>query len=201
MAMKTYRGYTDSDETSGGPNGPVVVYEDDHLPYKLRQMIVHSPSGMAWGFGGSGPADLALAILADYLGEADAIPAHDRYDPTLERRILDTRAARLHQAFKWQFIAPLDQGAGWALTGAEIDAWLTPQLPEIERAHRERRALALIGHRVELDDGGTVDVMDVDGDGEDLRLIVSPLGESAWFRVELPCVERDIGLLPDDEEE
>ncbi len=142
-----------------------------------------------------------LAILADHLGEADAIPAHERYDHDIETEIQHTRAWMLHQDFKWQFITPLDQGAGWTLTDVEIRDWLTPRLPEIERAHRERRALALIGHRVELDDGGTVDVMDVDGDGEDLRLIVSPLGAGAWFRVELPCVERDIGLLPDDEEE
>jgi hypothetical protein len=197
--MKTYRGYTDQEYA--GPEPAILVHEEDRPAYKLRHLIVHSPSGLSWGFGGSGPADLALAILADYLGEADAIPVHDRYGPTLERRILNTRAARLHQAFKWQFIAPLDQGAGWTLTDTEIRDWLAPRLPEIKRVYRERQALALIGHRVELDDGGTVDVMDVDGDGEDLRLIVSPLSGGAWFRVELPRVARDIGLLPDDEEE
>ena len=29
----------------------------------------HSPSGFEWGYLGSGPAQLALAILCDYLGE------------------------------------------------------------------------------------------------------------------------------------
>ena len=28
----------------------------------------HSPTGFEWGYGGSGPAQLALAILADHLG-------------------------------------------------------------------------------------------------------------------------------------
>jgi len=31
----------------------------------------HSPSGMNWGYGGSGPSQLALAILADFTGSAD----------------------------------------------------------------------------------------------------------------------------------
>ena len=29
----------------------------------------HSPTGFEWGYRGSGPAQLALAILADHLGE------------------------------------------------------------------------------------------------------------------------------------
>jgi hypothetical protein len=32
----------------------------------------HSPSGFAWGYGGSGPAQLALAIAADHLGDDEA---------------------------------------------------------------------------------------------------------------------------------
>jgi hypothetical protein len=193
--MKTYRGYTDQDYA--GPEPAILVYEEDHPAYKLRHLIVHSPSGLAWGFGGSGPADLALAILADLLGEADAIPAHERYDHDIATEIQHTRAWTLHQDFKWRFITPLDQGLGWTITEAAIRDWLAPRLPEIERAHRERQALALIGHRVELDDSGTADVMDVDGD--DLRLIVSPLSGGAWFRVELPRVACDRGLRPDDD--
>lgn len=46
----------------------------------------HSPSGFSWGFGGSGPSQLALAILADALGD-------------------DARALRLYQHFKWRTVA------------------------------------------------------------------------------------------------
>ncbi len=127
--MKAYRGYTDTDETIGGPNGPVIVYEDDCPPYRLPQMIVHSPSGMAWGYSGSGAADLSLSILADYLGEADTIPPHERYDHAIARQIGHTRAWMLHQEFKRRFIASLDQGAGWTITGEQIVAWLTSCLP------------------------------------------------------------------------
>lgn len=62
-----------------------------------------SPSGFAWGYGGSGPGQLALAILADHL--------HD-----------DERALRLYHDFKWRVIGRLDQDAGWKLTRADVSA-------------------------------------------------------------------------------
>src|SRR5512135_81505 len=42
-----------------GPDG-TVVSEDE-----LRHLVKHSPTGFSWGYGGSGPADLALSILRD----------------------------------------------------------------------------------------------------------------------------------------
>ena len=35
-------------------------------------LMNHSPSGLSWGFMGSGPHQLGLAILADALGDDDA---------------------------------------------------------------------------------------------------------------------------------
>jgi Family of unknown function (DUF6166) len=46
----------------------------------------HSPDGFNWGYGGSGPARLALAIL-------------------LEAGLRREEALRLHQDFKWDFVA------------------------------------------------------------------------------------------------
>jgi hypothetical protein len=47
----------------------------------------HSPTGFEFGYGGSGPAQLALAILLDFLdGDAERAVCH-------------------HQAFKWRFVA------------------------------------------------------------------------------------------------
>ncbi len=199
--MKTYRGYTDTDETVGGPNGPALVYEEGRAPYPLRHLIVHSPSGMAWGYGGSGAADLALAVLADHLGEAEAIPAHERYSHPVAGLIKATKAWALHQDFKRHFIAPLDQSAGWTITGAEVAAWLAPCLPKIERAHQERRALALIGRRVRPDDGRTSDVMDVEVEGDELRLVLIVPGYDAWQRVEPARVVQDLGEMPDETDE
>ena len=51
-------------------------------PLDLRlDLFNHSPTGFEWGYGGSGPAQLALAILAERLSD-------------------DAMAVRLHQAFK-----------------------------------------------------------------------------------------------------
>lgn len=49
-------------------------------------LISHSPNGFELGYAGSGPAQLALAILADALKD-------------------DQLAIRLHQRFKFDFIA------------------------------------------------------------------------------------------------
>jgi hypothetical protein len=71
----------------------------------------HSPSGFEWGYGGSGPAQLALAILADHCGN-------------------DEQALNFYQRFKWAIIAELP-GRGWRLTSLEIDAVLHT-LQEVE---------------------------------------------------------------------
>ena len=72
----------------------------------------HSPTGFEWGYGGSGPAQLALAILADFLGD-------------------DRLALELYQAFKWEVIGKLGH-QGWNLTAAEIEDWLALRSVSIE---------------------------------------------------------------------
>jgi hypothetical protein len=46
----------------------------------------HSPDGFAWGYGGSGPAQLALAIMLELTGKAEG-----------------------YQEFKWKVVAGLPQ--------------------------------------------------------------------------------------------
>jgi uncharacterized protein DUF6166 len=60
----------------------------------------HSPTGFEWGYGGSGPAQLALALLADHLGD-------------------DVEAVRLHQEFKRAVVANLSHRS-WILTSLEL---------------------------------------------------------------------------------
>jgi hypothetical protein len=61
----------------------------DLKPLNLRlDLANHSPTGFEWGYGGSGPAQLALAMLADVIGD-------------------DEVALRLHQKFKWKVISRL----------------------------------------------------------------------------------------------
>lgn len=66
-------------------------------------IVYHSPDGFEWGYGGSGPAELALNILAMFV---------DR----------DT-AFELHQEFKWKFIASMLQEGG-TIKRADVEAWI-----------------------------------------------------------------------------
>jgi hypothetical protein len=52
-----------------GPR-PVVV-EDDHgaMLGVLNHVVKHSPTGMGWGYAGSGPADTARSLLIAALGD------------------------------------------------------------------------------------------------------------------------------------
>ena len=66
------------------------------LPLRL-DLWNHSPTGFEFGYGGSGPAQLALAILADCCG--------------------DELAVQYHQAFKWAVIARINSpGASFTAT-------------------------------------------------------------------------------------
>ena len=71
---------------------------------KLKHIECHSPDGFEWGYGGSGPADLALSILADFTGSKEL-------------------AYKYHQAFKWEFIANLAKEQ-WKIEGKHIQEWL-----------------------------------------------------------------------------
>lgn len=73
----------------------------DHNPLRLRLVSRnHSPSEFGWGNGESGPAQLALALLADCLGNEE-------------------RAVALHQEFKRMVVANL-AGHGWTMTSNEL---------------------------------------------------------------------------------
>ena len=66
----------------------------------------HSPTGFAWGYGGSGPAQLALAILCDLTGDPE-------------------RAQKHYQHFKFEHIATIPQDARkWEIGSEFIWEWL-----------------------------------------------------------------------------
>jgi hypothetical protein len=62
-----------------------------------------SPTGFEWTYEGNGPAQLALALLADHLGD-------------------NAKALALYEPFMRAVVADLDNS--WELTSAEIDAAL-----------------------------------------------------------------------------
>jgi len=101
--MKRYRGTRDGPTTAH--EATVTVHPDTGhaypLPWRL-DLCNHSPTGLNWGYGGSGPAQCALAILADHLGD-------------------DQAAGRLYQGFKWAVVAGLPIDEPWELTSEDID--------------------------------------------------------------------------------
>lgn len=76
-----------------------VMVDGNHLNPRL-DLWNHSPTGFEWGYAGSGPAQLALALLADHLQD-------------------DEEAVRLHQDFKRAVVAGLSYRS-WTLTSIEI---------------------------------------------------------------------------------
>lgn len=100
--MKIYRGFRDAD-------GNCVVTVEERLeptvttpPRRLNprhDLYNHSPDGFEWGYHGSGPSQLALALCADVHG--------------------DEVAQGIYQTFKTQVVSKLPH-SGWTLTDDQI---------------------------------------------------------------------------------
>jgi hypothetical protein len=135
--IKTYHGKLIQDWADPGryrvwvsdrTEGTLIERDLQHYP-------LHSPSGFGWGYGGSGPADLALAILIDYLGEK----------PTKSDLINGRSLAwSLHQQFKHDFVAKFEPT--WELAADRIAEWL--KQPVIVAAAEEYRKYLEIDTRM-----------------------------------------------------
>jgi len=82
--------------------------QEDLTPERSLELANHSPSGFEWGYGGSGPAQLALALLLDYTDDEDVALAE-------------------YMEFKAKVVSQLEctgPDGCWRLTGREIDAAL-----------------------------------------------------------------------------
>ena len=98
-AETVYHGYRDP--TS--PVGEECTVSVDGEPLDFRyDLLSASRSGFEWGYGGSGPAQLAVALLAHAF---DGDIACDHY-----------------QRFKRDVVANLPE-KGWTLHAADLDAW------------------------------------------------------------------------------
>jgi Family of unknown function (DUF6166) len=86
----------------GRREGHVAEVKVDGRPLNPRfDLWGHSPSGFEWGYGGSGSAQLALALLADHLSDDDQAVLH-------------------HQDFKRAVVAGLPY-PGWTLTSEQVE--------------------------------------------------------------------------------
>ncbi len=73
------------------------------IPAESQKLKNHSPDGFAWGYGGSGPAQLALAILCCYCTKENAF--------------------QLYQEFKREVIASLPQ-RDFELSVETVKTWI-----------------------------------------------------------------------------
>lgn len=70
----------------------------------LDRRVLHSPDGYEWGYGGSGPSDLALNLLLLHTGDADY-------------------SLRRHQDLKRDLVSTLPREGG-TLTLGVLEAWV-----------------------------------------------------------------------------
>lgn len=87
-----------------GDRAYVVLLRGGRSEELPQRYVVHSPTGFEWGYGGSGPADLALNVLGLFL------PAPEAW--------------RLHQDFKRDVVAGVDRDRGGVITATEVRDWI-----------------------------------------------------------------------------
>jgi hypothetical protein len=95
--MTYYQGFRDSK----GIAQVRKVQFGRRIGLRRRGDLYNHSLGFEWGYGGSGPAQLALALLADTLGKG-------------------AQALKLHQEFKDRVVAKLPRDGRWQLSRAEI---------------------------------------------------------------------------------
>lgn len=107
-AVVIYKGYR-----YGHAAHHLVVKNDDVLmPGPSQKLYNHSPTGFSWGYCGSGPAQLALAILLDVTGDEEL-------------------ALRHHQPFKDKYVAGWKDD--WEITSAQVLDWINGKVDGILR--------------------------------------------------------------------
>lgn len=108
------------------PGAPAGKREEDYTDNELlagldvgkllrHRYQRHSPDGFEFGYGGSGPAECALNLLAEFIGVKNATENG------------------LYQDFKFAFIAPLDQEKGGVIPAEEIRMWVRGQWNEMAK--------------------------------------------------------------------
>lgn len=75
-------------------------------PGPSQTLYIHSPDGFQWGYSGSGPAQLSLALLLDATTDPET-------------------ALTYHQQFKWEFVSGWK--AEWSILKSRILLWLEDQ--------------------------------------------------------------------------
>ena len=89
----------------GYRNKRLVFLDDKELtPGESLKLIRHSPDGFNWGYSGSGPAQLALALMIAFIGKENA--------------------TKYYQKFKTDVISKLPREADFILDEEDIKIWM-----------------------------------------------------------------------------
>ena len=95
-----------------------ILVRTAHRTKPLPHQVYHSPTGMTWGYLGSGPHDTARSILYDYL----------RYEQKMgEGKVMHYIDHHEHE-FCNDFVSVLQDG--WKIESGAIDKWFAMHLPE-----------------------------------------------------------------------
>lgn len=95
---KIYTGRIEADGSA------IVMVDDQVLPLAPSLAVRdHSRTGFSWGYCGSGPSQLALALLLDCFSDVH-------------------KAKRLYQAFKFKVVALWPLQEDWKITSDQIEA-------------------------------------------------------------------------------
>lgn len=95
-----------------------------NAPHLVRH---HSPTGLEFGYAGSGPADLSLNIIEAVLRQTGY--SGEKTEPLWDGNRVFQLAWNLHQAFKFDVIAPL-QGDEHIIDYPAIQSWLEAHIPQ-----------------------------------------------------------------------
>lgn len=102
------------------------IFSSDNYPFvtvngqPLRAFNFGGADFFEWGYDGTGPRMLALAILADYFGETPTINDY-RSDQEMARSRL--KCVRYCQRFL-HIIATLDPASSWTISSDHLREWL-----------------------------------------------------------------------------
>jgi hypothetical protein len=118
ITIYTGHRYPEPGKSPSTLSASVVLVDNRELsPVPSLRLRNHSPDGFNWGYPGSGPAQLALALLLDYTGD-------------------EQLAERWYQEFKRAYVMTQDEDASWKIYGHEIRDWLN-----MKQAKAEQEAL------------------------------------------------------------
>lgn len=84
----------------------VYIDEIELTPDRSRKICDHSPDGFNWGYGGSGPAQLALALHVYFFSKEAMKHGPNGY-----------------QQLKWDIVSKLPQGKNFVIDSDIITSW------------------------------------------------------------------------------